>query len=86
MNITDTDTNVNKDFERWLELMDAEDDACERDWEYESEVRAAREAEAAAERYWSGRTNPSLVWNISIMMMQQSHHNDKHNPSHQQST
>ena len=53
MNITNTDKDEN--FERWIALMNAEDDAQERDWEYESEVRAAREADAAAELYWSGR-------------------------------
>jgi benzoyl-CoA reductase/2-hydroxyglutaryl-CoA dehydratase subunit BcrC/BadD/HgdB len=58
------DMTLNDTAEEFITKFNAENDRLralqeesERDWEYESELRAAREADAAAELYWSGRTN-----------------------------
>ena len=64
MNTQTIDMLLNDTAEEFIAKFNAENDRLraeqeefEGDWEYETEVRAALEAEAAAELYWSGRSN-----------------------------
>jgi hypothetical protein len=64
MNTQTIDMLLNDTAEEFIAKFNAENDRLraeqeefEGDWEYEADLRAAREAEAAAERYWSGRSN-----------------------------